>query len=119
VFGGVGVSVLNYYFNNGRLRIYAPLAAVIGFAVYFFTVGRIVIRFGELISFLIKAVLAMIFVTIYRPIRFATEKICKICKKILKKFGKTIAKRQEKVYNNSKKNFVIKEARKGYISIEK
>jgi hypothetical protein len=107
VFGGIGSSMLNYYFNNGRLRIYAPLAVVIGFLLYFFTVGKIVIRFGEVLSFAIKAACLITACAIYRPLRILSIKICEICKKARSNFTKTIAKRQKKVYNNDEDDCVI------------
>ena len=30
----VGIALLNYYFNNGRTRIFTPLAVVVGFLFY-------------------------------------------------------------------------------------
>ena len=45
LFSGVGVALLNYYFNNGRPRLYTPVAVVVGFLLYYFTVGKAVLYF--------------------------------------------------------------------------
>ena len=50
-FSGVGIVILNYYFNNGRLRIYAPLGVILGFFTYYFTLGKVAIYFSELFAF--------------------------------------------------------------------
>lgn len=45
----VTVILLLFQLSGGQLRIFAVFGSIIGFAVYYFTVGRLVMMFAELI----------------------------------------------------------------------
>lgn len=55
---GLAAAILIYYTNNGQIRGLAFVGMAAGFAVYYFTVGKVVIRLSELLSFLLKAAIA-------------------------------------------------------------
>ena len=61
IIAGVGVAILNYEFNEGKFRIFTLLAILVGFLLYYFTIGKLVILASELIVFSIKAIFLMIF----------------------------------------------------------
>lgn len=118
-FSGIGVAIINYYFNNGRARIYTPIAVITGFIIYYFTVGRVVIFFSEIPVFVIKALILIVFELFYKPTRLFVGFFGLFAKKIYKNLHKTIAKKQKKVYNKSKKNFVKNRATLGFVDITK
>ncbi len=98
----VGTVLLNYYFNYGRPRIYAPFALLLGFASYYFSIGRAVMLLSEPIIFVFRLILSVNLVIFYLPVRAFVEFFVKICKKIGKNVRKAIAKKQKRVYNNKK-----------------
>ncbi|MBQ8849963.1 MAG: spore cortex biosynthesis protein YabQ [Clostridia bacterium] len=118
-FSGVGVAILNYYFNSGRARIYTPLAVVAGFVIYYFTVGRAVLYFSEAAVFFIKAAFLIIFELFYYPARRIVNFFGIFAKKICTNLYKTIAKKQKMVYNNNKINFVKRSAARGFADVTK
>ena len=64
---GAGVSVLNYYFNNGELRIYTVISVSVGFFVYYLTLGRLVRWCLNGIAGGVKAVIFAIFRLVWTP----------------------------------------------------
>lgn len=119
VFAGCGVAVINYYFNYGRVRIYAPAAALLGFLFYYFTLGRVFVRIFEVAAFFVKAFLCMILSILYVPIGFFVNFLVKNIKKFAKKVCKAIAKKQKKVYNNKKEIRVMSAAAYGFVNMHK
>ncbi len=116
VLAGAGVAILDYYFNSGRARIYTPVAATVGFVVYFFTLGRLSPYFFRGVIFCLRAVGAVAFEIIYRPLRHFVVFLGNFTKKIRIIVNKTIAKKQKMVYNNKKKKVAMKDAAQGFLS---
>ena len=50
----LGVVVLNYSYNDGRFRIFTVIGTLVGFLLYYFTLGRLVMLVCEPLAFLIK-----------------------------------------------------------------
>ncbi len=65
---------------RGELRAYYALGGILGFTLYYFTIGKFVMRLMERITSLIKTVFAMI----VKPARFAIGKFVGIAKKTVK-----------------------------------
>lgn len=118
-FAGVGSAVINYYFNYGRLRIYAPLMTVLGFIFYYFTVGRAFLYVYEPIVFAIRGIFSVFLAIIYCPVQFFVKNLVKISKKIYKNIYKALVKKKKMVYNKVKERFVIKNASSGFVDIAK
>lgn len=116
---GVGVAILNYYFNNGRARIYTPFAVIFGFAIYYFTFGNIALRFLYIIAYIVKFIILSIFETFYYIIGFFANIFGFFVKKLYTNLCKTIAKKQKKVYNNNKEKYVMNNASLGFVNITK
>ena len=115
----VGVAFLNYYFNNGRARIFTPLAVITGFLFYYFTVGNLVLYFSDIIVTLIRLVFLTFFEILYYPVmRFANFFVL-FAKNLYKNLDKTIAKKQKKVYNSTKGKNVMYNADFGFVDIAK
>ena len=111
----VGTVLLNYYFNQGRFRIYTVLAILLGFLLYYFTVGKLVMLCSEGIVFLVRAVLTVIFVLMSRPIVIFVEFFRKNAKKLNENIRNTIAKKRKRVYNKRKEASVLQEAEHGFL----
>lgn len=116
VASAIGVVLLNYYFNQGRFRIYTVLAVLLGFLLYYFTVGKLVMFCSEGVVFIFRAVLTVVFVLISRPIVFFVDFFGKNVKKLFKNIQKAIAKKRKRVYNKHKETFVLKEAEHGFLN---
>lgn len=114
LFAGCGVAVINYYFNSGRIRIYTPIAVLCGFLAYYFTVGKLVLYFSELLAFIIRAFFAVIFEMLLYPFKIIVVFLLKMAKKLLYFINKTLAKRQKLVYNRNKMKYVLQEADLGF-----
>lgn len=116
---GVGVAILNYYFNNGRARIYTPFAVILGFIIYYFTFGKISLPFLDIFALIVKFTSLSIFETFYYIIKFFVNIFGFFVKKIHINLYKTIAKKQKKVYNNNKEKCVMNNASLGFVNITK
>ena len=116
---GAGIAVLNYYFNNGRARLYTPFAVALGFIIYYFTFGKTVLYFSDIAIFLVKFVFLTFFEIMYYPIGAFVRFFGIFVKKLHTFIEKTIAKKQKKVYNISKEKNVMNSAVFGFIDLTK
>ena len=114
---GIGVSLLNYFFNNGRARLYTPLAVIIGFVIHYFTIGKATVYFSDFVVFFIRGAFLSIFELLYIPLRYFFGLFCKFVKKIYTNINKSLAKKQKIVYNNIKKSAVISRALQGFVDV--
>ncbi len=114
-FAAGGTVVLNYYFNNGRFRFYTVVALVLGFVLYYFTVGKLVALLSEMIVFFLRAILGVLFASIFRPIAIFFVFLEKIIKKLGINIEKTIANRRKRVYNKSKVKRTMECSREGFL----
>ena len=78
VFCGAVVVLIAYAYNDGRVRSVMLIGLLIGFLIYYFSVGRLVMMISELVTFVIRAVL----VYLLEMIRCATVKLRKVIKNI-------------------------------------
>lgn len=115
----VGISLLNYYFNNGRARIFTPVAVIIGFLIYYFTVGKLILYLSDIPIALIMFIIISFFEILHYPLRYFVKKIGFFVEKIYINIDKAIAKRQKRVYNNNKEKSVMINAEHGFIDIAK
>ena len=68
-------SFFTYLVNSGRPRVFMLVSAFLGFVVYYFTLGRVVMIFSELIVGFIKKVLYYLIVV---PFRFVLKVFARI-----------------------------------------
>ena len=111
---GVGVAVLNYYLNRGIFRIYSVVATAVGFILYYFTLGRVVMFFAERIICALRFVLSFVFKIVTAPIRFAFRILRKVAKKLYEKSSFAIAKRKIMRYNKIKREELRARAQCGF-----
>ena len=100
---GVGVVILNYYLNRGIFRIYSIAAAAVGFALYYFTLGRVVMFFAERIVRALRFVISWILKIVTAPFRFVLRLLLRCVKKLFEKFCFALAKRKNMRYNKIKR----------------
>lgn len=111
---GCGTVILNYYLNRGQLRLYTIAAMAVGFAIYYFTLGRLVIFLSEGIIFFIRAALKISFYVASRPAVWLWHGMRKICLSICKKIYSTIAKKRIMRYNKSKREELLTLSARGF-----
>lgn len=114
-FAAVGVAVLNYYFNYGQFRAYTVIAMLVGFAVYYFTVGKLMMLFSEGVICLLRMTTAMLWFLLTRPFVLFGRGIGFFWKKIYGKIREGIEKHRKKVYNIHIRKQVMKEATVGFL----
>ncbi len=101
---GVGIVILNYYFNDGRFRFFTVAAALAGFLLYYFTVGKLIMLISEPITLILRFVMYYALKCIAFPFVFVYKLLCGAICKILFVSKKKIAKRQNLRYNIKKRN---------------
>ena len=106
---GCGVVILNYYMNRGQFRLYTIAAALAGFAIYYFTLGRLMMFLSKGIVYIVRAVITLLIYLVSRPFVW----IFAVCKKILfapcKKILTAIAKRAKLSYNKKRREESVDE----------
>lgn len=68
IFAAICMILLIFRSNNGEFRGFALWGAFIGFAVYYFTVGKLTVIFSEAIIKVIKKAIAIVFSLTLKPI---------------------------------------------------
>ena len=86
---GVVIALLLFSHNNGEFRGFVFLGLVVGFTVYYFTVGRLVIRASEYVVFALKTL--FLYAVYYLTLPFIT-----FGRFAAKHVGGTIRRRREK-----------------------
>lgn len=67
---GALFSVFVYWQNDGVFRLYMLCSAVVGFAVYYQTVGRLVLLTAETVAIILRIAFFYIFLLLSLPFRF-------------------------------------------------
>ena len=67
VLSGVAISLVLYYTNDGQLRFLSPICALIGFVIYYKTVGRLTERVERVAAFVIRSGLTYLLLTLLLP----------------------------------------------------
>lgn len=110
---GCGVVILNYYMNRGQFRLYTIAAALVGFVIYYFTIGRLMMVLAKGIAYVIRFVMTLLIYLISRPFVWGFA----VGKKILfipcKKIFTAIAKRRKLSYNKKRSEGSVDEI--GYL----
>ena len=99
IFSVCGIMLLNYFFNDGGLRGFTVLGAVLGFALYYFTLSKILLFLFEGLLFCLRYLIEAFFDLFYRPFLNIYNNFVKNIKKIHEKFRFRLEKNRKKVYN--------------------
>lgn len=109
------IVVLNYTYNDGKMRIYTGIGLLFGYYVYRKSIGKWFLFGGEKLVFFVKRIFLSVFSFLFYPFRKVFSFLYKKIKKIFKNIKKALEKKAKKVYNLtckvlfSKKRF-LKEA---------
>lgn len=98
LFCSVSVAIFIYYFNSGEFRAFVLVGAFVGFLIYYFTLGKIVIYLSEKIIFTIKLLLLYVAFFILYPIYYLFSKIKRIFWIIIQKNVLIIRKTYDIMY---------------------
>jgi hypothetical protein len=116
IVASIGIILLNYEFNEGRFRFFVVVAVILGFLLYYFTVGKVVMAVSEGIVFFIKSTLLVVFSVVFRPFAIFGGFLMK---KITLFSNIAIANIQKKWYNKYKKKDIIHKSLNGFLKIKK
>ena len=111
----LGIVILNYTFNDGQLRFYTIFVLLLGFLVYYFTIGKLVIFLSEWIVFFIRAIFSIFFCLLSRPFVLIFVFFGKNFKKVGLNIKKALANRRKKVYNITKVKKCFQNADQGFL----
>ena len=112
----LGVVLLEYQYNSGRFRFFVLPAMLLGFVLYYFTVGKCLMTVSEAVVFFIKAALLIVGRCFLYPFIKLFGFILNFFRKITKKFRICIAKRRKKLYNIHVKKKWLCLSKKGFVS---
>ena len=70
-------SVFVYWQNDGVFRLYMLVSAIIGFVLYYHTVGRLVLLAAETVALVLRILLFYLFLLLSLPFRFLYAVGCK------------------------------------------
>ena len=114
-YAALGTVLLNYYFNDGQLRIYTLVAVLVGFLIYFFTLGKLVTALSGLLVFVLRSTICVAFFLFFLPFRKIFRIFGEFIEKIREKVSKTIAIKRKTMYNMSRVKCLLKEADSGFL----
>ncbi len=112
----VGLLVLSYAYNDGKVRFFAMAGLAVGFWLYYFTAGRLVMLVSEPVAFLIKYVFCAFFVILFLPFQKIIQNVVKNIRKLHFLYSFTLEKKQKKVYNIEEKICLLELAKNGFVS---
>lgn len=104
--------------NNGQVRLFAITGEILGFTVYYFTVGRVVKALAERIIALIRLFIRLIYKYIVLPpirlVRYIFNKIINAVRKVLNYLRTKYIRRKLRTYTKNEMARFIKLAGSGY-----
>ncbi len=108
----VGIVVINYTFNDGKMRIYTIFGIFFGYFIYRISVRKLVLFLLNRTVFFLRRVFFTVFSVIFLPFRKICSFLYKKSYKIRKKIKKGLEKKREQVYNIYVKKYSSKIAQK-------
>ena len=115
IFAASGIILLNYYFNDGRFRIFTLLAMLFSAILYYLTVGKLVMLISEPIMLIIRTGVAFIAKTVFMPIHAVYIWTYGMIKNTFLKIKKHIAKAQNIRYNKRETDRLYTLSKHGFI----
>lgn len=103
------VILLLFHLNDGEVRMFALLGAMIGFVVYYLTLGRLTVYFSDIIIRTIKkAVLTILRYTIFPILRICAAGVSRVKRSIRRKRRRKLTQKyMKKTVKNAKQGFDI------------
>ena len=113
IFFTLGVILLNYYYNDGKIRFFSVLAMLLGFLIYYFTLGKMVMLLSNPIVVCLRTVICFFISIIILPIKFVG--LC--LKKIYIQTKKYIEKKLNLRYNKRVVKMLLNLSNHGFLNI--
>lgn len=85
LFSAICVSIFIYYYNDGIFRSFVIFGCIVGFLLYYFTVGKVILFISQEIVFYVKIILIYIGFFIFYPIFYLFRKIFCVFRIIIRK----------------------------------
>ena len=115
---GIGIIILNYYYNDGKIRLFSIFACTIGFVIYNLTLGKLVIIISEPIVLFVRMIIYRLARIFFLPISLLGKIIKSILIKISKQVKKYLAKKLNLRYNISETKRLLTLSKIGFINIK-
>ena len=93
---GVITVLVAYAYNSGRVRVIILIGLLVGFLIYYFTIGKLVMKLSELIAFLLRSAVLYVWEIASFPVRKFVEYIGNKKQKTDKKKGAKNDKRKKR-----------------------
>ena len=106
IVAAIGLILINYGYNSGRFRFFTVAALIVGFLLYRFGIGRLVILITEPVAFICKYVFLSICDLLLSPLRKICNPIYEFVKKISSLYIFTLENKIKKLYNIREKVFL-------------
>ena len=116
LFAGVGLISLNYGYNDGKFRFFTIIGVLIGFLLYYFTLGKLTVGVLAPIAFFIKYAFFALFAILCLPFRFFAKIVIKNVRKIYFLCENALEKRRKKEYNIYEKVSLLELSKNGFLS---
>lgn len=112
---GLGIILLNYYYNDGRIRVFSLLASLVGLIIYYLTFSKIILKILTPIVILIKKIIKKILYLITKPIVIIINAVVKLTKFMFLKIKNHIEKKRNLRYNYNEIERLIKLSKQGFL----
>lgn len=91
-------SVFVYWQNDGEFRAILLLGAVLGFALWHLTLGRLIIAAGETIAFFLRVVVAYLFLFVRVPLSFLARMLARGIRGLISLLSRLLRRLYERLY---------------------
>ena len=115
VAAGIGIIILNYSYNSGEFRYFTVLGVILGFLLYYFSVGKLTIFLLEPAAMLIKYAVLSFFIIFWRPPYIIGKNIIKKLSKTIFLCTFTLEKQKERVYNIREEVYLLEMSKNGFL----
>lgn len=113
---GIGVVILNYSYNSGEFRLFTVVGVIVGFLLYYFTIGKITILILEPVAAIVKYAFLSFFAVFLCPLYIIGKNMLKLLSKTVFLYTFTLEKRKERVYNIKEEVYLLKMSKNGFLS---
>lgn len=110
---GFVLSVILFYYNEGRIRFFAVMALLLGFLLYRGSVGRLFSRFSLPVAQGIAKGVTWLFASLMRPLRW----LCNRVSRPIRALGQRIVEQHLRRYHAARMNELGKISKKGFVNI--
>lgn len=111
---GIGIILLNYYYNDGRIRLFSILSSLVGLIIYRLTLSKIILKIFKPIVLLIKKIIKKLLYYLSKPILVLIKSIVILLKFLYSKIKNHIEKKNKLRYNYNEMQRLIKLSKQGF-----